>query len=82
MWLMPGRGRTRLAARRLTVGAVAGSSRRHCSARRARPAVGVYRLVCVALVILIWIWLTIGSKDAEATAEHALFRRQFLAREC
>jgi uncharacterized membrane protein len=62
-----------MAARRLVAGSVAG-----IAAATAAAAFGADWQVAVslgwcalALVILVWIWATIGLKDAEATAEHA-----------
>jgi uncharacterized membrane protein len=73
MWLITGRGRNGLAARRLVVGSLAG-----LFAGAGAAAAGADWQVVVsigwcalALVILVWVWATIGPKDARATAEHA-----------
>jgi uncharacterized membrane protein len=73
MWLMTGRERNGLAARRLAAGSVAG-----IAAAAGTAAFGAEWQVAVsigwcalALVILVWIWVTIGPKDSEATARHA-----------
>jgi uncharacterized membrane protein len=73
MWLMAGRGRNGLAARRLTAGSVAGIAvGAGTAAFGARWQIAVSLGWCaLALVILVWIWATIGPKDSEATAEHA-----------
>jgi uncharacterized membrane protein len=73
MSFMTGRGRQGLAARRLVVGAIAG-----IVATVAAAAAGAHWQVALSIgwcalagVILVWVWATIGSKDANATAEHA-----------
>jgi uncharacterized membrane protein len=73
MWLMAGRGRNGLAARRLTMGSVAG-----LAAGIVAVVVGTRWQVAVsvgwcalALVILVWVWATIGPMDGDAAAEHA-----------
>jgi uncharacterized membrane protein len=73
MWLTPGRGRNGLAARRLAAGSLAG-----IAAGIVAVALGAQWQIAVsvgwcalALVILVWIWATIGPKDSEGTAEHA-----------
>jgi uncharacterized membrane protein len=73
MWLMAGRGRNGLAARRLTTGSVAG-----IAAGIVAVVVGARWQIAVsigwcalALVILVWVWATIGPMDADAAAEHA-----------
>jgi uncharacterized membrane protein len=70
---MAGRGRNGLAARRLTAGSVAGlAAATGTAAFGAEWQVAVSLGWCaLALVILVWVWATIGSKDSEATAEHA-----------
>jgi len=73
MSFMTGRGRQGLAARRLVVGAIAG-----IVAVAAAAGAGAHWQVALSIgwcalagVILVWVWVTIGSKDAKATAEHA-----------
>ncbi len=70
---MPGRGRNGLAARRLSAGFVAGIAAAAVAALAGAPwaASASIGWCALALVILISVWATIGSKDAEATAEHA-----------
>jgi uncharacterized membrane protein len=73
MWLMVGPGRNGLAGRRLTAGSVVGIAvAAGAVAFGAKWQVAVSLGWCaLALVILVWVWATIGPKDAEATAEHA-----------
>ncbi len=73
MSFMTRRGRQGLAARRLVVGAIAG-----LVATIASAAAGAHWQVALSIgwcalagVILVWVWATIGSLDAKATAEHA-----------
>ena len=73
MSFMTRRGRQGLAARRLVVGATAG-----IVAAVAAAAAGAHWQVALSIgwcalagVILVWVWATIGSMDASATAEHA-----------
>ncbi|HEX4678825.1 MAG TPA: DUF1345 domain-containing protein [Gaiellaceae bacterium] len=70
---MIGRGRSGLAARRLIAGSVVGIVvAAGTAAFGAKWQVAVSLGWCaLALVILVWVWATIGRKDAEATAEHA-----------
>lgn len=73
MWLMTSRGRNGLAGRRLvvsgTVGIVVAVGAALAGAHwQVAVSVGWCAL---AATILSWIWVTIGAKDAEATAEHA-----------
>jgi uncharacterized membrane protein len=73
MWLMPGRGRNGLAARRVVVGSLAGVA----AGTGAAIAGAEWQVIvsigwcALALVILVWVWATIAPKDAEATAQHA-----------
>ena len=73
MWLMTRRGRDGLAGKRLVWGSVAG-----IAAGVGAAVAGAHWQVAVsigwcalAVVILVWVWVTIGPKDAEATAKHA-----------
>jgi uncharacterized membrane protein len=73
MWLMTSRGRNGLAGRRLVVAAVAGIAVAVGAAiAGAHWQVATSLGWCVlAAITLVWIWATIGSKDAAGTAEHA-----------
>jgi uncharacterized membrane protein len=73
MRLITGHGRDGLAGRRLVVGSVVG-----IAAGAGTAAAGEqWQVACsvgwcaLALVILVWLWATIGTKDSEATAIHA-----------
>ena len=73
MWLITRRGRDGIAGKRLAWGSVAG-----IAAGVGAAVAGAHWQVAVslgwcalALVILVWVWATIGPKDAEATAKHA-----------
>ena len=70
---MTRRGRDGLAGKRLVWGSVAG-----IAAGVGAAVAGAHWQVAVsigwcalAVVILVWVWATIGPKDAEATAKHA-----------
>jgi uncharacterized membrane protein len=70
---MAERGRNGFAARRLTAGTVAG-----LVVTAGTVAFGAeWQVACslgwcvLALVVLVWIWATIGPKNSEATAAHA-----------
>jgi uncharacterized membrane protein len=73
MWLMTRRGRDGLAGKRLVWGSVAGIAVGVGAAVAGEPwQVAVSVGWCAfALIILVWVWATIGPKDAEATATHA-----------
>jgi uncharacterized membrane protein len=73
MWLMTGRGRNGLAARRLVAGAVAGIVAAVVATIAGAPWQAALSIgwCALALVILVLVWATILGKDAEATAEHA-----------
>jgi uncharacterized membrane protein len=73
MWLMIGRGRNGLAARRLVFGAVAGVVAGAVATVAGAPWQAALSIgwCAFALVILVWVWATIAPKDPEATAEHA-----------
>jgi uncharacterized membrane protein len=73
MWLMTGRGRNGLAARRLVVGTLAGvvAAAVATAARAPWQAALSIGWCALALVILVWVWAQIAPKDPEATAEHA-----------
>jgi uncharacterized membrane protein len=73
MWLMTSRGRQGLAGRRVAVASAVG-----VASAAAAAIAGAHWQVAVSIgwcalsvVILAWVWLTIGSKNATATAEHA-----------
>lgn len=73
MWLMKGPGRNGLAARRLVVGSVLGIAAGVAAAVAGAPWQAAISIgwCALALVILVWVWATIGPKDSEATAKHA-----------
>jgi uncharacterized membrane protein len=74
MWLMTTRrGRDGLAAKRLVWGSVAGiATGVGAAVAGAHWQVAASLGWCaLALVILVWVWATIGPKDAEATAKNA-----------
>ena len=73
MRFMTGRGRQGLAARRLVTGSIAG-----IVAAVAAAGAGAHWQVALSIgwcalagVILVWVWVTVGWKDAKATAAHA-----------
>jgi uncharacterized membrane protein len=73
MWLIKARGRDGLAARRLVVGTVVGVFAGAVAAVAGAPWQAAVSIgwCALALVILVWVWATIGRKDSAATAEHA-----------
>jgi uncharacterized membrane protein len=73
MWLITSRGRNGLAGRRLVVAAVFGiavGAGAAIAGEHWQVAVSIGWCV-LAAIVLVWVWATIGLKDAEATAEHA-----------
>jgi len=73
MWLIKREGRQGLAAARLLVGAVTGVVAAAVAGIAGAPWAAALSVgwCGLALVILVWIWATVGPKDAKATAELA-----------
>jgi uncharacterized membrane protein len=80
MWLIKRQGRQGLAAARLLVGSVTGVVAAVVAGVAGAPWAAALSVgwCGLALVILVWIWATVGPKDAEATA--ALARSEDFSR--